>query len=78
VRRFLCFVSDVETGGFLILVYALVMPRRLIGSCSNPNAATKMKSTHGTFLFVAVVQFGGFSSEQLVEFIRIKLYELIG
>ncbi|SVB58301.1 uncharacterized protein METZ01_LOCUS211155 [marine metagenome] len=29
------------------------------------------------FLFVAVVQFRCFSSEQLVEFIRIKLNELI-
>ena len=43
----------------------------------NPNAATKKKSTYGIFLFVAVAQFRGFSSEQLVEFIRIKLNELI-
>ena len=43
----------------------------------NPNAATRKKSTYGIFLFVAVAQFRGFSSEQLVEFIRIKLNELI-
>ena len=43
----------------------------------NPNAATRKKSTYGIFLFVAVAQFRGFSSEQLVEFIRIKLNALI-
>ena len=43
----------------------------------NLNAATRKKATYGIFLFVAVAQFRGLSSEQLVEFIRIKLNELI-